>query len=87
MRYVEDYFPGIVECRFCDADCRTHAMIGKLPCFTAANLSSDSEFPHPGEAECRVLGSPADGRVRIALAEETTGGTYEVVVPEIDLIP
>jgi len=87
VRYVEAYQPGIIECQFRDADGQVHSIIGKLPCFTGRNLWFDSEYPQPGEVECRVLGSPAHGAVRIRLAEETTDGRSEVVVPETDLIP
>lgn len=87
VRFVEAYQPGIVECQFHDADGRVHSIIGKMPYFTGADLWFDSEYPQPGEVECRVLSSSMPGTVRIALAEETTDGTSEVVVPETDLIP
>jgi hypothetical protein len=86
VRYVEAYQPGIIECQFCDAGGQMHSIIGKLPYFTSADLWFDSDYPQPGEVECRVLGSPAHGVVRIALAEETTDGRSEVVVSESDLI-
>ena len=87
VRFVEAYQPGIVECQFHDAEGKVHSIIGKLPCFTSANLWFDSEYPQPGEVECRVLGSSAHGAVRITLTEETTDGRSEVVVSESDLIP
>lgn len=86
VRFVDEYQPGIVECQFRDADGQVHLIIGKLPYFTSADLWSDSEYPQPGEVECRVHGSPTHGEVRITLAEETTDGKSEVVVPETDLI-
>lgn len=86
VRYVEAYQPGIIECQFRDADGQMHSIIGKLPHFTGADLWFDSDYPQPGEVECRVLGSPAHGAVRIVLADETTDGRSEVVVPETDLI-
>ena len=87
VRFVEAYQPGIVECQFHDADGRVHSIIGKMPYFTDAELWFDSEYPQPGEVECRVLSSSMPGMVRIALAEETTDGRSEVVVPETDLTP
>lgn len=87
MRFVEAYQPGIVECQFRDADDRPHSIVGKLPYFTGADLWLDSEFPQPGEVECRILGVPERGTARILLAEETTEGRSEVVVPETDVIP
>ena len=86
VRFVEAYQPGIVECQFCDSEGQTHSIVGKLPYFTAANLWFDSEYPQPGEVDCRVLGPAANGAVRIVLGEETTEGRSEVVVPESDLI-
>ena len=86
VRFVDEYQPGIVECQFRDADGQMHSIIGKLPYFTSADLWSDSEYPQPGEVECRVLDSPVHGAVRIRLAEETTDGKSEVVVSETDLI-
>jgi hypothetical protein len=86
VRYVETYQPGIVECQFVDADGQPHSIVGKLPYFTGADLWLDSEYPQPGEVECRILGAPAHGTARIMLAEETTEGRSEVVVPETDLI-
>jgi hypothetical protein len=45
VRFVEAYQPGIVECQFRDADGQTHSIVGKMPCFTAADLWFDSEYP------------------------------------------
>ena len=86
MRFVDEYQPGIVECQFRDSDGQTHAIIGKIPYFTSANLWSDSEYPQPGDVECRVLDSPAPGAMRVILGEETTDGRSEVVVAETNLI-
>ncbi len=86
VRFVDEYQPGIVECQFRDADGQTHSIFGKLPYFTSADLWSDSRYPQPGELECRLLGAPAHGAVKIELAEETTDGRSEVVVPASELI-
>jgi hypothetical protein len=85
VRFVDDYFPGIVECQFQDADGQLHSIVGKIPYFTVAQLWSDSEYPQPGEAECQLLGPSMNGAVRISLAEETTDGKSEFVVRESDL--
>ncbi len=87
VRFVDKYQPGIVECQFRDADGEMHSIIGKVPCFTGADLWSDSDYPQSGEVECRVLGLPVPGAVRIVLAKETTDGRSEVVVPETNLAP
>ncbi|HKO14310.1 MAG TPA: hypothetical protein VJV22_20235 [Acidobacteriaceae bacterium] len=89
VRFVDEHQPGFVECQFRDADGQMHSIIDKLPCFTSADLWSDSEYPQPGEVECRVLGVPADGTVKITLAQpeavEATDGRSEFVVAEGDL--
>lgn len=87
VRYVEEYQPGIVECQFRDADGQKYSIVGKLPYFTAADLWWDSEYPQPGQVECRVEGPPVNGMVRVTLEEETTDGRSEVMVLETDLIP
>lgn len=86
VRFADEYQPGIVECQFRDVGGQLHSIIGKLPYFTSADLWSDSEYPQPGEVECRVLAPPVTGKVRVTLAEETTDGKSEVVVPEADLV-
>lgn len=86
MRFVEAYQPGIVECQFRDAEGQMHSIVGKLPYFTAANLWFDSEYPQPGEVDCRILGPAVNGALRITLGEETMEGKSEVVVAESDLI-
>jgi hypothetical protein len=85
VRFVEAYQPGIVECQFNDVYGMTHSVIGKMPYFTSANLWFDSEYPQPGDIECRVLSSSGN-QASIRLAEETTDGRLEVVVLLADLI-
>jgi hypothetical protein len=87
VRYAEAYQPGIVECQFRDADGQMHSIVGKLPYFTAADLWWDSDYPQPGQVDCRVLGPPVNGAVKIMLGEETTDGRWEIVVSEADLAP
>ena len=87
MRFVDGYQPGIVECKFRDADDKLHSIVGKLPYFTSANLWSDSNYPQPGDVECTVLDSQRSGQVLVILAEETTDGTSEILIHERDLIP
>ena len=91
VRFVDEHQPEFVECQFRDADGQMHSIIDKLPCFTSAELRSDSKYPQPGEVECRVLGLPVDGVVTITLAEpyavEATDGKSEFVVAEGDLTP
>ena len=72
VRYVEAFQPGIVNYQFRNADGQVHSIIGELPCFTAANLWFDSEYPQAGEVNCRVLRPPVSGTLRNTLGEEKT---------------
>jgi len=51
----EEPQPGIVESQFRDAGGTSHSVIEKVPMFTTANLSSDTNYPEPGFIECRWL--------------------------------
>jgi hypothetical protein len=55
IRFVDDYFPGFVECEFYDADGHRHILIDKVPIFTDKMLDADSNYPIPGETACRVI--------------------------------
>ena len=89
VRFVEDYFPGIVVCEFIDADDRRHTFIDKIPIFTDNFLlDANSKYPQQGSIRCTVLsrGSDARGRqlVSISTAQpdsvESTGALEEFVV-------
>jgi hypothetical protein len=61
VRFVDvEPQPGIVESQFRDAQGQVHSIIDKIPMFTSAVLSSDSDYPRPGFIECRVLDRIAD---------------------------
>jgi hypothetical protein len=90
VRFVDAHQPGVVECQFRAADGQIHSIIDKLPIFTDAVLSSDSQYPQPGAVRCQVLGQVlADGAVRITLAElddvQAIDGGTEFVVTEAEL--
>lgn len=53
-RYVDDHFPGWVECVLLDADGTRHTFVDKVPVVTLANLQSDSDYPQPGSVRCEV---------------------------------
>ena len=52
VRFVDEYQPGIVECKLIDASGCQHTFIDKLPIFTAADLWTDSTYPQPGVIAC-----------------------------------
>lgn len=54
VRFVDDSFPGFVECEFTDANGRIHRIIEKAPVVSAQTLCAESTFPQLGEIECEV---------------------------------
>lgn len=46
--FVDDHFPGFVECVLVDADGRRHEFIEKGPVVSAAKLQAGSVYPQPG---------------------------------------
>jgi hypothetical protein len=88
VRFVDESFPGFVECEFIDANQRKHTLVDKVPTFSALTLWNDSEYPQPGVAFCQVLEDINDGSdrelVRITIAKpygmETVDGETEFVV-------
>jgi CubicO group peptidase (beta-lactamase class C family) len=53
-RYVDEHFPGFVECIIVDAFGMTHTFIEKAPVVSAENLSAASTYPCNGEIACEV---------------------------------
>jgi hypothetical protein len=53
-RYIDDHFPGFVECVLVDAFGTAHTFIEKVPVVSADNLSSVSTFPCSGEVQCEI---------------------------------
>ena len=53
-RFVDDHFPGCVECNFVDALGETHVFIEKVPMVSIENLSSTSDYPRSGSIDCRI---------------------------------
>jgi hypothetical protein len=85
VRFVDETFPGFVECTFIDANQRVHTLVDKVPTFSALTLWSDSQYPQPGAACCRILESAHDesgrGLLRITIdGVETVDGETEFVV-------
>lgn len=54
QRFVDDQFPGFVECVVADSDGFKHQFIEKAPVVSRANLSLDSVFPQSGRIACLV---------------------------------
>ena len=88
LRFVDDRFPGWVECDFVDASSVRHSIIDKYPQFTAEMLDATSAYPQLGKAPCEVLERWRDSQgrelARITLARpggmESKEGKSEFVV-------
>jgi hypothetical protein len=53
-RYVDDHFPGFVECLLVDATGRQHLFVDKGPVFSLENLLPTTVYPRPGVIMCEV---------------------------------
>lgn len=88
VRYVDHYFPGIVECELVDASGRIHTFVEKGPVVSDQWPGPDDSYPMSGEIRCEILEqwhSP-DGRdlLRVTTEQpdsvETKDGVAEFVV-------
>jgi len=64
VRFVDNGFPGWVECEVIDAEGRRHTLRDKVPIFTAELLDADSKYPTMGAVPCEVLGRYQDEKGR-----------------------
>ena len=55
VRFVDDSFPGWVECKLIDAYGREKTYVEKIPIVTAEDLDSLSHYPRPGVIACEVV--------------------------------
>ena len=87
-RFVDDNFPGWVECSLVDSDGCMHQFIEKAPVLSAEHLVPDSAFPRLGHIACLVKDEWIDelGRqlVRVGTVEpwgvESTAGEVSFTV-------
>jgi hypothetical protein len=71
-RFVDDHFPGWVECSLIDADDCMHQFIEKAPVVSTTNLLPDSAFPQPGYIACLAQDEWIDERGRQLVRVDTT---------------
>jgi hypothetical protein len=68
-RFVDEGFPGFVECTFVDAQGETHCVIEKVPVITTDYLWTGSEYPREGRIACtvvaRFVGAAGERLVRV----------------------
>jgi hypothetical protein len=90
-RYVDDSFPGWVECILVDALGVEHMFVEKVPVVTEAHLDENISYPQPGVIACVVLerSERDDGRQLVHIdtqkpwgVESTAGRSRFEVFPE-----
>ena len=86
-RYVDDTYPGWVECRLIDAHGHEWLFVEKVPVVSAEELDAASEYPQSGVVACEVMrpdGAVADEIIEIdterpwAIAATTGESRFEV---------
>jgi len=70
-RFVDDDFPGFVECIFVDAAGQSHVFVDKIPIVTTENLEPTNDYPQPGAIRCEIEAEWVDAQGR-SLARITT---------------
>jgi hypothetical protein len=70
--FINDDFPGFVECVLVDSDDCSHRFLEKAPVVSSANLLLDSAFPQPGYIACVVEDEWTDERGRQLIRVSTT---------------
>jgi hypothetical protein len=88
LRYVDDHFPGWVECEFTDAERQHHTVVDKVPIVSEESLGPEDEYPKRGTVRCEILERwhDSDGRdlSRITIERpdgvETKEGVSEFIV-------
>jgi len=56
VRFVDDAFPGFVECELIDAHGRRWLFVDKGPVVTTEYLTAHDSYPQPGVIACEVVG-------------------------------
>jgi hypothetical protein len=92
-RYVDDHFPGFVECVLVDALGVTHTFVEKVPVVSAESLSVASTYPRNGEIECEVCREWQDPtghalsivRIESPWGVESTSGKTEITLSSSQL--
>jgi hypothetical protein len=87
-RYVDNHFPGFVECVLVDVLGVPHTFVEKVPYVSAESLSAASTYPCNGEIECEVCREWQDTtghafsivRIESPWGLESTGGNIEITV-------
>jgi hypothetical protein len=70
--FIDEYQPGIVECRLVDAHGKTWIFHEKIPVVTTQDLWTDSQYPQPGLVACTVLERKSDSSGRRIVKIDTS---------------
>ena len=72
VSFVNESFPGFVQCAFVDAEGNRHTFIEKVPLVTLENLWKDSAYPQTRTVPCESVERSQDNFGR-RLARVTIG--------------
>ena len=64
VRFVDESFPGFVECHLNDASGQQHVFVDKVPVVTGVDLGPDSVYPQPGSIACEIFDRSTDAQGR-----------------------
>jgi hypothetical protein len=70
-RYVDDSFPGWIECAFSDASGTEHTVLEKVPILTTENIVPTSAFPRPCVIACTLVEESVGDQDRKVLLVDT----------------
>ena len=70
-RFVDDHWPGFVECALIDAHGRKHLFIEKVPVVTLSDLDSNSIYPTAGILGCELVKGSTEPRTDIISVSTT----------------
>lgn len=81
-RFVDDGFPGFVECQLRDVQGHIWAFIEKVPVVSDVDsyLDADSDYPQPGVIACEVIRREYDdaGREVVFIGTEQPWGVESI---------
>lgn len=78
VRWVDEYQPGIVECRLTDRMGRIWLFHEKLPIVSLESLDRDRLYPRPGILACRIVafGLDESGRRVAEITRKRRGASH-----------
>lgn len=70
-RFVDDHYPGFVECSLVDAHGTKHFFVEKVPVVALEDLDANSSYPSNGVIGCEVIdGSDDSAQETITVSTE-----------------